>query len=142
MYELDRKCVDPKRWLQEKLRDDTVKIILLLNVASAYARDRNYVYKTPHCFDFLFPYALQLLQSYEQRSYHNLYKVLTPGADLEQFRFINTLTVYTIPQHTDDLLCQLNIDQRESEDFKNECNAYHYILSNEQYLSSIFYERE
>lgn len=134
--------MDPKRWLQDKLRDDTVKIILLLNVASTYACDRNFVYKTPHCFDFLFPYALQLLQSYEQRSYHNLYKVLTPGADPEQFRFVNTLTEYSVPQHTDDLLCELDVHCRESDDFRSECNAYHYILSNEQYLSGIFYERQ
>lgn len=147
MYELDQKCLAPEKWLQDKLRDDNVKIILVLNVASVYACDKNYVYGTPHCFDFLFPYALKLLKSYEQRSYHNLYKVLTPEANSEKFRFINTLTEFNLPQHTDDFLSELRIPAQECEnykdDFNNECNAYRdYILHNEEYLKNIFYVKK
>lgn len=121
-------------------------MILLLNIASAYACDKRYVYRMSHCFDSLFPYTIQLLQSYEQRSYHNLYKVLSPETNPEEFRFINTLTVYYLPQHTTDLVTELQITSPETQErievLINECCQYRdCIISNQQYLHDIFVKK-
>lgn len=141
------KSLDPRKWLQNKLRDNSVVIILLLNIAAVYACDSNYVYRTSHCFDYLFPYSLKLLQSYEHRSYHNLYKMLAPEANPEEFRFINTLTLYYLPQHTTDLITELQLtngegSQRCKEAFINECNEYRdCVLKNREYLHDIFVKK-
>lgn len=144
LYDLDQKCLEPRRWLQQKLRDDNVKIILLVNIAAGFTVNRNAAYKKPHCFDFLFRYALLLLDMDEQRSYHNLYKVVTPEGNEEEFKYLNTLTAYNVPQHTEELLQVLRIDCEELSgfvnDFKGECNVYRdYVLENQQFVNDIFY---
>lgn len=135
--------IDPRGWLQNKLRDSSISVILLLNMAAPYACDSNVVYRMSHCFDYLFPYAIQLLQTYEHRSYHSFYKIVTPETNLETFVFLNTLTTYNVPQHTSDLLSNLKITGEKcrifKELFKNECNVYHdSIASSTQCLQSIF----
>lgn len=104
------------------------------------------MYKMLNCFDPLFPYALQLLQSDERRSYHNLFKVLAPGANEEEYRLVNTLTSYNVPQHIHELVMDLHVgDGDEIKDceevFKNECNTYRDCVENRDYLRSIFVKK-
>lgn len=141
---MDPRCSNPREWLEDQLQNSNVTVILLLNIAASYACDNNYLYRTSHCFDFLFPYAMELLQRYEKRSYHNLYKVLAPNANQEKHQFVNILTSYILPQHTSKLLSDLKIISSEEsrnceEILKNACNAYyHYIVNNPRYLQDIF----
>lgn len=138
LYELDRKCQNPRKWLEEKLTDENIRIILFLNYASAFALHRKY--KQPHCFDFLFTYSLQFLRSDLRRSYHNLYVVQVMDKDLRDFQFLNALARYKLLQHASFFLHNLGISTNENAalDLRQICNEYNDSCDMERYLQDVF----
>lgn len=133
IYELDEKCVNPQQWIADKFCNDGVKIILFLNISASVLAKHNFQLNltNPHAFDNLFPYSLQLLRSDPNRTYHNLYvvSVSTVSTDCVQFQFLNSLTRYVFPQHTDQFLndlymCNHNVNKYLIETFKSSCEQY------------------
>lgn len=130
IYKLDDKCLNPQKWIEDKFKDSRVKTILFLNMTASLLikHDFKLQYKNPHAFDNLFPYALQLIRSYPDITYHNLF-IVSVAADFPEFQFLNPLTRYIFPQHTNKLLNDLHMpDQANNklliETFNTSCEQY------------------
>lgn len=143
LYELDAKCLDPPKWLHDKFADDNMKIILFLNLCASVFYSEKYAptYKSPHCFDRLFPYSLQLLRSDTRKTYHNLYVIQITTISLPQFRLLNPFTRYTVPEHIRNVLMDMGINspgETLTNNFKGACQAYvEECIKNTNYLENL-----
>lgn len=145
MYDLDIKCLDPKRWLGDKLLDENVVVVLFLNICASYVikQQVRLDYKIPHCFDDLFVFAIYMLRSDTQRAYHNLYLVQVSAPNMLEFDFLNSLVRYSVPENTVYLLQNLNVHINNNTEtligrFSDKCAEYvNYCTANPNYLEAI-----